>query len=61
MVRQTSQRKLPEGVRVRENAVQINSIDHHGNRSRNTLPNPATVEGIRAAYITRADLFNKKK
>lgn len=61
MVRQTSQRKLPEGVRVRENAVQINFIDHHGKRRWITLPNPATVEGIRAAYNTRAELINKKQ
>ena len=61
MVRQTSQRKLPEGVRVRENAVQINFIDHHGKRRWITLPNPATVEGIRAAYNTRSDLINKKQ
>lgn len=61
MVRQTSQRKLPEGVRVRENAVQINFIDHNGKRRWITLPNPATVEGIRAAYNTRSDLINKKQ
>lgn len=61
MVRQTSQRKLPEGVRVRENAVQINFIDHRGKRRWITLPNPATVEGIRAAYNTRSDLINKKQ
>lgn len=61
MVRQTSQRKLPEGVRVRENAVQINFIDHTGKRRWITLPNPATVEGIRAAYNTRAELINKKQ
>lgn len=61
MVRQTSQRKLPEGVRVRENAVQINFIDHNGKRRWITLPNPATVEGIRAAYNTRAELINKKQ
>ena len=61
MVRQTSQRKLPEGVRVRENAVQINFIDHHDKRRWITLPNPATVEWIRAAYNTRAELINKKQ
>lgn len=61
MVRQTSQRKLPEGVRVRENAVQINFIDHNSKRRWITLPNPATVEGIRAAYNTRSDLINKKQ
>lgn len=61
MVRQTSQRKLPEGVRVRENAVQINFIDHNNKRRWITLPNPATVEGIRAAYNTRAELINKKQ
>ena len=61
MVRQTSQRKLPEGIRVRENAVQINFIDHTGKRRWITLPNPATVEGIRAAYNTRAELINKKQ
>lgn len=61
MVRQTSQRKLPEGIRVRENAVQINFIDHHSKRRWITLPNPATVEGIRAAYNTRSDLINKKQ
>ena len=61
MVRQTSQRKIPEGVRVRENAVQINFIDRHGKRRWITLPNPATVEGIRAAYNTRAELINKKQ
>lgn len=61
MVRQTSQRKLPEGVRVRENAVQINFFDHNNKRRWVTLPNPATVEGIRAAYNTRAELINKRQ
>ena len=61
MVRQTSQRKLPEGVRVREKADQITFIDHNGKRRWITLPNPATVEGIRAAYNTRSDLINKKQ
>ena len=61
MVRQTCQRKLPEGVRVRENAVQINFIDHNNKRRWITLPNPATVEGIRAAANTRAELINRKQ
>ena len=60
MVRSAKQRKLPEGVRVRENAVQINFIDHDGKRRWITLPNPATVEGIRAAANTRAELIHKK-
>lgn len=61
MVRQTSQRSMPEGVQVRDGSVRIHFIDHHGTRRFITTPYPATVEGIKSAANTRAELINKKQ
>lgn len=61
MVRQTSPRKFPEGVQIRDGSVRIYFVDHHGTRRFLTTPYPATIEGIKSASNTRAELINKKQ
>lgn len=60
MVNRTSEPTLPKGIRLRDDAIEINFTC---NRQRYyiTLPHPAPPEGINAAHKIRAELKNKAK
>ena len=60
MVDRTNSKTLPTGVRIRENALEINFTSKK-QRYYITLPHPPTAEGIRTAAKIRSDLINKAK
>lgn len=60
MAKQASTQTLPEGVRIRNNVIQI-IFRCHGQRYDITLPHPPTAEGISTAAKIRSDLITKAK
>ena len=60
MVDRSSGTSLPQGIRIRDGAIEIN-FTHNKQRQYITLPHPANAEGINAAHKIRSELKNKAK
>lgn len=60
MVDRSSATSLPQGIRLRDGAIEIN-FTHNKQRQYITLPHPANAEGINAAHKIRSELKNKAK
>lgn len=60
MANGTSDKSLPQGVRLRDGAIEIN-FSHNKKRIYITLPHSPTAEGISTAAKIRSDLKNKAK
>ncbi|MCH7381153.1 tyrosine-type recombinase/integrase [Acinetobacter higginsii] len=60
MADRTSSNTLPRGVRIKDNAIEIN-FSRSKQRYYITLPHPATAEGISAASKIRSELVTKAK
>ena len=58
MVDRSSGTSLPQGIRLRDGAIEIN-FTHNKQRQYITLPHPANAEGINAAHKIRSELKNK--